>query len=128
MADDIVQVRIKGRHIIQEGRVRDGQVIWTTPKRGKQYIDLGIAEAVMASTGPTETKPAGPSETKPAGGAEKKSSGVETATPSTDSAKSSAAPGPAAPSSVLAADRVSPPSSSSTSSARGRRGRGKSAS
>lgn len=129
MADELVQIRIKGRHIIQEGRMRDGQTPWVTRQRAKQYIDLGIAEPFFpANPGPSETKPAGPSETKPAGGAEKKSSAAETDTHSTDSARSSEALGQDASSSASAADPASQASSSGTSSARVTRGRRRSVS
>lgn len=120
--NDPVQIRIKGRHIIQEGRVRDGQVIWAKRENAELYIKQGIAEpALGAIAGPSETKPAGPSETQDISGAEKKSFGAATDILSTDSQRSSE-PGTDQQSSVSAPDRVSGVSSATTSGRRGKRG------
>lgn len=97
MADQI-QLRSKGRHIIAEGRMRDGSTFWTSPANARLYIDQGIAEPV--GSGPAETQRAGPTETKPAEPAEKKSSAAAPDGLSTGSAKSSGSATTAAPSSA----------------------------
>lgn len=119
-----VQVRIKGRHIIQEGRVRDGDVIWTTQANAKAYIDQGVAEPVLQQKkpGPSETKPAAAAESKPVGGSiEKNHSGADTDTRSIDSQRSLER-GPEASSSVSAPDQVSRASNATSSTRGGRRG------
>lgn len=116
-----VQIRIKGRHIIQEGRVRDGQVIWAKRENAEIYIQQGIAEPALGRAAPSESKPAGPGSTKPASGAEKKSSDAATDTHSIDSPKSSES-GTDAPSSVSEQAPVSTVSNALSSKRRGKRG------
>lgn len=108
--ENMTQIRMTSRVIIEEGRQRIGNVLWVSPARARDLIDQKCAE--YAGAAPTEKKPLpGPSEKKPVEPAEKKSSGAETDGQQTDLPGSSE-PGSAPLSSVVAADRVSPETSS----------------
>ena len=87
--NDRVQVRITapGKHMIPEGYVRQGQVLWVSSANAENYINkFKIAEPVGAGI---DIQDVGPSETKPAEAAEKKESvGGNQAGRSTDLATS----------------------------------------
>ena len=82
--NDRVQVRITapGKHMIPEGYVRQGQVLWVSSANAENYINkFKIAEPVGAGIGPSETKPTEAAE-------KKVSVGGNQAGRSTDSVKS----------------------------------------
>jgi hypothetical protein len=130
MATNQVQIRIigggrdrRGKHLLQEGRVRDGQVIWTSEENAKAYIKQGIAEYMGGGdVGPNERSTAGPTETKPSRPTQRKSSQDGRAGQSTDSARSNAS-AQAGQSSASGAAQASQPSSAGSSGRGGYRPR-----
>ncbi len=108
--ENLTQIRMTSRVIIEEGRQRIGNTLWVTHARARDLIDQKCAE--YAGAAPAEKKPLpGPSEKKPVEPTEKKSSGAETDGQSTDLPGSTEA-GAAPLSSVVQADRVSPETNS----------------
>ena len=61
--NDDVQLRIiaRGKHFLEEGYLRLGQVFWAKPKNAEAYIRMNLAEY---AAGPSEGKPSGPQEKK----------------------------------------------------------------